>query len=258
MSAAGRVLLIGGSSEIGLAIVEAILPTHGSVVLAGRPSQRLNTAVARLRVAGHDVTSLGYDARWGAASTETLLDDAWQTWGSFDTVVVSVGSMATGAPGSASGTDDVEPPVRQHDLEGMLAVNLVGPALVLDGCATRLAGQGHGAVVVVSSVAAVRPRESILAYAAAKQALDTLARGTDRRLRAHGGRCLVVRPGRVTTRMSSGLPEVPLTQDAAQVGSRVRQALGGGARVAWSPRLIGPLTTALRWTPDAALPKSLR
>ena len=258
MSDAGRVLLVGGSSEIGLAIVEAIVRPHGSVVLAGRPSDRLDMAAEHLRMGGYGLTTLGYDARWGGERTEILLDDAWQAWGSFDTVVVSVGSMATGSPGSASAEDGGEIPVRQPDLEGMLAVNLVGPALVLDGCATRLAAQGHGAIVVVSSVAAVRPREGILAYAAAKQALDTLARGTDRRLRAHGGRCLVVRPGRVTTRMSSGLSEVPLTQDAAQVGARVRQALRAGTGVAWSPRLIGPVTTALRWTPDAALPRSLR
>lgn len=258
MSASGRVLLVGGSSEIGLAIVESILEPGGQAVLAGRPSERLDAGVAHLRANGHDTSTLSYDAHWGSTQTETLLDDAWHVWGSFDTVVLSVGTMGQELPQPVAGTGSAASRVRERDLEEMLAVNLVGPALVLDGCAARLAAQGHGTVVVVSSVAAVRPRESILAYAAAKQALDTLARGADRRLRAHGGRCLVIRPGRVSTRMTAGLAKAPLTQDAAQVGLRVRQALGGGARVAWSPRVIAPLTTALRWTPDAALPRSLR
>ena len=184
-----------------------------------------------------------------------MLDEVWRC-GSVDTVVLSVGVMA---PDRSDG-DDAAPAAdaREAELERMLTVNLVGPALVLDGCAARLAAQGRGSVVVVSSAAAVRPRQGILGYAAAKQALDTLARGTDLKLRAHGARCLVVRPGRVSTRMSAGLPEVPFTQDAEQVARRVRQALGADARVAWTPRVVGPLTTVLRWTPDPLLPRGLR
>ncbi len=257
MSTGDRLLLVGGASEIGLAIAEAVLVERGSVTLAGRPSGRLDAAAARLRSVGHDTTTVGYEATWGAERTEAMLDEVWQRSGSVDTVVLSVGAMAPERPEGSDGS----PPAtaaREAELERMLTVNLVGPALVLDGCAARLAAQGRGTVVVISSAAAVRPRQGILGYAAAKQALDTLARGTDRRLRTHGARCLVVRPGRVSTRMSAGLPEVPLTQDAAQVARRVRQALGANTGVAWSPRLVGPLTTALRWTPDPLLPRTLR
>lgn len=257
MTQTSRLLLVGGSSEIGLAIVDALLPTPSSVVLSGRPSPRLEAAVRRLRTAGHDVSTVVYDGTWGTDVTEGMLEDAWQTWGGFETVVVSVGVMALREaddvclPSPASG-------VRSPHLEEMLKVNLIGPALVLDGCAARLAAQGHGSIVVVSSAAAVRPRREILAYAAAKQALDTLARGLDHRMRAHGGRCLVIRPGRVSTRMSSGLPKAPFTQNPAQVGRRVRQALVTDAHVAWSPRFMAVLTTGLKCTPRPVLPRSLR
>ncbi len=253
---AEHVLLVGGSSEIGLAIVEALLADGGSVTLAGRPSDGLDAAAARLRGSGHPVTSLAYDATWGTARTEAVLDEAW-VGGPVDTVVLAVGAMAQ-EPAPTPGDPPTATAVREPELERMLAVNLLGPALVLDGCAARLAAQGSGSVVVVSSVAAVRPRPGLLAYAAAKGALDTLARGTDRRLRAHGARCLVVRPGRVSTRMSAGLAEVPLTQDAAQVARRVREALRGRAGVAWSPRVAGPLTRALCLTPEVLLPRRLR
>ena len=257
MTTANRLLLVGGSSEIGLAIAEAVLAERGAVTLAGRCCDRLEAAAERLRAADHEVTIVTYDATWDAERTEAMLDAAWSTCAGFDTVVISVGVMAPRGPGSALGAEHVGS-LREAALEQMLTVNLVGPALVLDGCAARIAAQAHGTVVVVSSAAAVRPRQEILAYSAAKQALDTLARGVDRRLRAHGARCLVIRPGRVSTRMSAGLPEVPFTLDATHVAHRVRRAMRSGAGVAWAPRLLGPLTIALRWAPAQLLPRDLR
>lgn len=50
------VLLLGGTSEIGLAVVDAYAARRSlRVVLAGRPSERLTAAADRLQRTGHTV-----------------------------------------------------------------------------------------------------------------------------------------------------------------------------------------------------------
>ena len=58
------ILLLGGTSEIGLATVEAFASDRPlRVVLAGRPSPRLDEAKARLEARGCAVETIPFDAR---------------------------------------------------------------------------------------------------------------------------------------------------------------------------------------------------
>ena len=57
------VLLLGGTSDIGLATVRALVARRPArVVLAARPSPRRDEAVGELAAAGHRVTALDFDA----------------------------------------------------------------------------------------------------------------------------------------------------------------------------------------------------
>ncbi len=260
------ILLVGASSEIGGAILDALLGDQpGTAVLAGRPSPRRAGAAARLREAGHQVTVLDYDAAFSEEQTVKLLRHATEATGELDAVVVAVGSMGSPydrpAPGRAELPTELltgAPSPGEPHLHQLLTANLVGPALVADAAATVLSAQGHGVLAVVTSAAAIHPRQQILGYACSKQALDTFVRGLDRRTRPHGARCIVVRPGRVRTRMTVGLAPAPLTTDPSLVAQRVRVALKSPRAVVWSPRLMGPATTVLSRLPRFALPKQLR
>lgn len=257
------ILLVGASSEIGGAILEALLGDRpGTAVLAGRASPRRAGAVARLREAGHGVTVLDYDAAFSEDQTTELLHRAAEAAGTLDAVVVAVGSMGS-SPHDQVSPDGTSRPAQtpapgEPNLHHLLITNLVGPALVANAAATLLSAQGHGVLAVVTSAAAIRPRQQILGYACAKQALDTFVRGLDRRTRAHGARCIVVRPGRVRTRMTAGLAPAPLTTDPTHVAERVRAAMRTPRAVVWSPSLMGPATTVLARIPQFALPKDLR
>ncbi len=250
------VLLVGASSEIGGAIVESLMAQRsGTAVLAGRPSPRRDAAADHLRAAGHGVSVIDYDAGYDEQETADVLEQALSVSGTLDTVVVAIGSMGETAR-TRSGRE-----VRlaaEPDLLQLLKVNLVGPALLANAVSELLSRQEHGALVVITSAAAVRPRQEILGYAIAKQALDTFVRGLDRRTRPHGVRCMVVRPGRVRTVMSDGLPPVPLTTGPEHVAGRVRAAMATSSAVVWSPRVMGPATNLLALVPAQALPKGLR
>lgn len=216
----GRVLLLGGTSEIGLAILAAVdLRPGADVLLAGRDL----AALERVPLPeGTHRQSLRWDARHGPGP---LVEQAL-AGGDLDLVIAAAGILGSGAH------DD---PVLAHEV---LAINLLGLVDVLVPLGEALRRQRHGTLVVLSSVAAVRPRKANFVYAASKAGLDSFARGLADRLHGEGVRVLLVRPGFVRGRMTAGLPAAPLATSPQAVGQAVRKALASGSDAAWAPPLL--------------------
>jgi decaprenylphospho-beta-D-erythro-pentofuranosid-2-ulose 2-reductase len=232
------VLLLGGTSEIGLAIARALAADGAQrFALAGRDPDRLSQVAERLGVAtgAQQVETLPLQAS-DTAEHARLVADAAAALGGLEVVVLAVGIL-----GDRADADPVE----------VLEVNALGAGSLLLAAAGHLRRQGSGALVVLSSAAAVRPRRSNPAYGASKAALDALALATGDRLHGSGARVLVVRPGQVRTRMTAHLPDAPLTCEPAQVGEAVRAGLGRGRRVVWVPGAMGVAMLAVRLLPAA-------
>jgi decaprenylphospho-beta-D-erythro-pentofuranosid-2-ulose 2-reductase len=134
----------------------------------------------------------------------------------------------------------------------LVETNFTGHVTTLLAVAARLRAQRHGTIVVLSSVAAVRPRRANFVYGAAKAGLDAFARGLADSLHGSGVRVLLVRPGFVVGRMTAGMTPAPLATTPDQVGTAVAAALGGRRGMIWVPPALGPLSAALR-----ALPRPL-
>jgi decaprenylphospho-beta-D-erythro-pentofuranosid-2-ulose 2-reductase len=135
----------------------------------------------------------------------------------------------------------------------LIGTNLTGHATILLACANQLRAQGHGTIVVLSSIAAIRPRRANLVYGAAKAGLDALARGLADALGGSGVRVVLVRPGFVTGRMTAGMSPAPLATTPAEVGLAVAAAVnrppGRRDRVVWVPGPLKLLATAMRLVP---------
>jgi decaprenylphospho-beta-D-erythro-pentofuranosid-2-ulose 2-reductase len=241
-------LLVGGSSDIGAAVLAALARRGGcELVLAGRPSARRNAVAARLG-ATHHVHGLDWDAST-ATDPGALVAESMQMCGRpLDLVVVAVGAL--GGPLS-----DVGDPAGPAAVERDLTVNLLAPAGVVLAAAHHLAPR-RGRLVVITSASAVRPRQGIGGYSVAKQALDQLTRMV---ARADGGgaHVHVVRPGHVRSAMTRGLPEPPLTRDPGQVAHDVVRGVAAGRTVIWSPPVMRFAMLALRSLPRRMLPPDL-
>jgi decaprenylphospho-beta-D-erythro-pentofuranosid-2-ulose 2-reductase len=230
-----RILLLGGTSEIGLAILASLdAPRDTEVLLAGRDEQRMTAAAKELP---YTARALPYDAV-ALATHQALIDEVF-AGGPVDLVISAAGVLVS------------QEALERDPLQAGLLVetNFTGHVTTLLTAARHMRAQGHGTIVVLSSVAAVRPRKANLVYGAAKAGLDAFARGLADSLHGSGVRVLLVRPGFVTGRMTAGMEPAPLATTPAAVGTAVAAALAGNAGTVWVPRPLAVLATALRLVP---------
>ena len=235
-----RVLLLGGTSEIGLAILSALrLGPDAEVILAGRDPQRLEAAGKSLN---RPVTVARYDAM----ETGTLQAFAEEicAGGVPDLVIAATGILIP--------QERAERDVRLAAT--MIETNLTGHVTALLAFGEAMRRRGSGTIVVLSSIAAVRPRKFNSVYGATKAGLDAFARGYADSLHGTGVRVLLVRPGFVTGRMTQGMKPAPLATTPQGVGAAVASALrgqgrGGNKSVVWVPAPLVGLATVMKLIP---------
>ena len=131
----------------------------------------------------------------------------------------------------------------------LVQTNFTGQVTTLLAATARLRAQGHGTIVVLSSVAAIRPRRANFVYGATKAGLDAFARGLADSLHGSGVRVLLVRPGFVIGRMTRGLRPAPLATTPAAVGRAVAAGLARESAVVWVPPVVRAFAVALRLIP---------
>ncbi|GLX04496.1 decaprenylphospho-beta-D-erythro-pentofuranosid-2-ulose 2-reductase [Microbispora sp. NBRC 16548] len=239
------VLLLGGRSEIGLAIVERLVRRGARrVVLAARD------ATASMKDGGgavpvDDLERLGAEVHvldFDAARPEThaaLIEEAAAKVGDLDVVIPAFGVLGSQA------VYDADPVAAARDV----AVNFGGHVSIGLAAARRLREQGHGTLVVLSSVAGVRVRKANFVYGSAKAGLDGFAQGLADALHGSGARVVVVRPGFVIGRMTRGMTPAPMSVTAAEVADAVVESLDTRKVTVWVPARLRLAFTVMRLLP---------
>jgi decaprenylphospho-beta-D-erythro-pentofuranosid-2-ulose 2-reductase len=237
---ATRTLLVGGSSEIGLAIVSR-LRRDGAVhaYLLGRDGARLQEASATLQRAGVQHVLTGQVEAADLADHHRAVADAFDGLGGVDVVVLAVGVL-----GGQAGLD-----ANPDEAAEVMQVNFLGAGSLMLECLRRLRAQGRGTLIVLSTAAVERPRASNPIYGAAKSGLDALAQSLGDATAGTGVRVLVVRPGFVHTRMTAGLKPAPMSTTADEVAHATVRALSGRAHTIWVPARLRWIFAFLRHMP---------
>jgi decaprenylphospho-beta-D-erythro-pentofuranosid-2-ulose 2-reductase len=125
-------------------------------------------------------------------------------------------------------------------------VGAVSASLVV---AKRFREQGHGTLLVLSSVAGMRARADNFVYGSTKAGLDAFAQGLGDALIGSGARVVVVRPGFVHTKMTEGMAAAPFSTTPEAVADAVMSGLAKGREVIWAPAIVGPVFAVLRQLP---------
>ena len=214
----GTILVLGGRSEIGLAVARR-LASGARVVLAARRADDLDEPERRLRNAGATaVHRVEFDAD-DLDGQRAVLDDVMTRFGPVATVVVAFGVLGDQARA-------------EHDVDHALAVvhtDYVAHVAVLTHLAQLLRAQGSGTIVVFSSVAGVRVRRANYVYGSAKA----------------GSRRVRVRAGRRARRQRGAAAAGPAgVRDRADDDGHDPRAVLAHRRTRWPTRRCAPCTAA--------------
>jgi NAD(P)-dependent dehydrogenase (short-subunit alcohol dehydrogenase family) len=215
----GKVAIVTGSSHdpsIGRSTARRLASEGASVIINGRSEEPLRAAERDLRAAGFDITAVGGSMQ-DEETAARLADTAAERYGRLDAVVNTVGG--TRYQGSPRDID------RAAYLETVELNTWSSIALVQQALRAGLA-DGGGAVVNVSSGTVNKTTPSMIAYAAAKAALNAVTRTLARDLGPMGVRVNAVAPGLTKTSATRAMWEA---DDGAAAGSNL---------------LLGRLTTA--------------
>ena len=239
------IVLLGGTSEIGLAIVRALAsPTLRTVVLACRNPDDAAASVAELGIDGVNASAVAFDAV-DTAHHSTLINDLAAEIGDIDVVI-----MAFGVLGEQSDYD-ADPAAAA----AAVTVNYTGSVSVGLAVAARLRRQGHGCLVVLSSVAGERVRASNFVYGSSKAGLDGFAQGLGDSLEGTGAKVLVVRPGFVHSAMTAGMKAAPFASTPEAVAAVTVAGLRSGRRTVWAPGILRYVFMVLRHLPGPVFRK---
>ncbi|MCF7551831.1 decaprenylphospho-beta-D-erythro-pentofuranosid-2-ulose 2-reductase [Pseudonocardia sp. WMMC193] len=232
------ILLLGGTSEIGLATVEAFAGDRPlRVVLAGRASSRLDDAKTRLEGKGCAVELVDFDAQ--AFDTHAAVVDKAFAGGDVDVAIVAFGLLGDNEEAWTDAAKAVE----------LAQVNYTAAVSVGVLLGTRLTAQGHGSLVALSSVAGERARRSNFVYGSTKAGLDAFYTGLTEALRPAGVTVTVVRPGFVHTKMTEGLTPAPLSTTPEAVAEVIVHAVRTRTELVWAPAPLRFVMSALRHVP---------
>jgi decaprenylphospho-beta-D-erythro-pentofuranosid-2-ulose 2-reductase len=237
------ILLLGGASDMGLAVVEEFL-TRGParVVLAARPGEDLKPAIERMESAGAStVDTVDFDAT-DFDSHPDVFNHIWDK-GDIDLAIVAFGVLG----------DNEEQWQDQSKAVLAAQVNYTGAVSVGVLLAERMKQQGHGQIVVFSSVAGEMVRRSNFVYGSTKAGTDGFYRMLGEALRGSGVRVLTVRPGQVRTNMTEGLDDAPLTVDKSDAAKAVAAGVDGKKPVIWIHPLFRWIMLILKNLPQAVV-----
>ena len=239
-------LLLGGTSEIGLAIVEEYLrKAPARVILAALPGDpRREASVAQAKAAGAtQVDLIDFDAL-DTASHPQVIEQAWKD-GDVDVAVVAFGLDA----------DAEELWQNQRKAVQVVGVNYTAAVSVGVLLGEKMKAQGFGRIIAMSSVAGERVKRANFVYGSTKAGLDGFYLGLGEALRPFGPRVTVVRPGQVRTQFSAHVDEAPLTVNKEDVAKLAVAASDRGKEIVWAPGTFRFVMIVLRHLPRAVFRK---
>jgi NAD(P)-dependent dehydrogenase (short-subunit alcohol dehydrogenase family) len=178
-----KVVIIGGTSGMGLATAKMLLDGGARVLVTGRLQAGLDSAKKEL---GKGALVVSSDAR-SLTEIDALASRVKAEFDTFDLLFVNAGFSIPAPLGS----------ITEADYDEMFNVNAKGPLFAVQKLAPFI--NWGGAVVLTTSIANVKGMPGNTAYGAAKAALRSFARTLAAELLPRGIRVNAVTPGPIDT-----------------------------------------------------------
>ncbi|WP_244885548.1 SDR family NAD(P)-dependent oxidoreductase [Amycolatopsis vancoresmycina] len=205
-------LVTGGTSGIGRATAVALAGLGAHVVLSGRDAGRGAEVVQTIRAAGGKADFVAAELT-DAASARALADRAREVGGPIDVLVNNAGIFPTGPTADFPETD----------FDAVFATNVKVPFYLVAALAPEMAARGHGAIVNVSTMVALRGMAGMAVYGASKAAVELMTKAWAAEYGPSGVRVNAVSPGPTRTEgtaaFGDGLDELASAGPAGRVAA---------------------------------------
>lgn len=158
------VLITGGSRGLGHAMALGFAQAGASVAVASRKLAACESTVAEIEALGSKGSAhAAHVGKW--SDCDRLAAEVYERWGRCDVLINNAG-LSPVAPSILETGEEL--------FDKVIAVNLKGPFRLSALIGTRMRAQDGGAVINISSIAAIRPDRDVAPYAAAKAGLNAL------------------------------------------------------------------------------------
>jgi NAD(P)-dependent dehydrogenase (short-subunit alcohol dehydrogenase family) len=196
----GKVALVTGSTRgIGRSIAEHMARSGAKVVISSRKKDACDAVAEAIRATGADAIALPCHVG-SKDELHALVNSALRRWSGIDVLVCNAATNPAFGPLSEI-TDDAYDKVMDTNVRSTLWLcNMVLP---------QMAERGGGAVIIVSSIAALNGTDKIGAYGMSKAAEAALARNLAVEWGPRGIRVNAIAPGVVRTDFARALWEDP-------------------------------------------------
>jgi decaprenylphospho-beta-D-erythro-pentofuranosid-2-ulose 2-reductase len=236
-----KVLIVGATSAIAQAVARMFAERKSSLFLVGRNEMALASIAADLKVRGaQTVGTLTFDTN-DFAEHGAMLDRAEQLLGALDVVLIAHGTLS-------------DQQVCEHSVECTLHelnTNGVSVVALLTLVAGRLEPRRKGSIVVISSVAGDRGRQSNYVYGSAKALVTAFMSGLRQRLYKSGVAVITIKPGFVDTPMTAKFRKGLLWAKPQRIAKGIVRAIERSTPVSYLPGFWRPIMFIIRAVPES-------
>lgn len=235
-----KVVIIGATSAIAESTARLYAARGAQLFLVARNVARLEDIAADLRTRGApEVFQASLDVN-DVRDHATLVERIWTSLGHVDVLLVAHGTLPDQAQCEAS----IELALREFATNGTSTIAL------LTAVTPRFETQRKGVIVIISSVAGDRGRQSNYLYGSAKAAVTAFASGLRQRLSKVGVNVLTIKPGFVDTPMTRELKKGALWAKPEDIARGIMRGADHGRNVMYLPWFWLPIMLIIRHIPE--------
>ncbi len=208
------VIVTGGASGIGLAIVE-VLAEHGArVAILDISLDRAEGEAARLRALDQDVCAFRVDVGDGT-SVDAAIDRSAEALGGIDVLFANAGIDPGSAVLDSGGQRSFEGALENYDpgrWARVIDISLNGVFHCTRAAVRHMKPRREGRIIITTSVSSVRAMPIGIAYSAAKAGAAHFMRNAALELACYNIRVNAIAPGPFVTNIGEGFVQDPAVQ----------------------------------------------
>lgn len=230
-----KILIVGAKSDLALAILDQLpIAQNAEVILLGR---KLDSFVFPDILRNFIVHTIEVEFTNVEKATDILtvvFNDS-----DIDLAIIAYATLGS----------------EEHQLDSdifaeVLFNNFYSQALILNQLNSSMCKQRHGQILLISSVAGIRPRRRNFIYGVSKFGVDFIAQGLQKVNVDKNVFITIIRPGFVHTKMTTRMPPAPFATERNVVAKIASMALLKKKRIVYAPRILKFVMLVLRLLPE--------